>query len=512
MQPVCCFPSRRGGEKKKKRHMHMSFQCCAVLGIVVFATFFIQVSLATGIDALLQQAKTAFSSGKYAEALDSYSKALSVANSPASGTSASVLMSIYAKRGEVLYLSKKYDAAIADFERAEDRVGADYLPKLYLLLGKVEEGLRKYPFDPKLTSLSNSLKRARQLCSPDRPQEALSDGLLEYARILAVARESDALRLERAVCALRADDIGIVREETNKILGRKSEHTASGRTQIEALMVLGRALINLGSIDSALQNFKRVLKLDPDHKDAKLEHKRLRDMLRHHSEGQQAFAEQRFGDALKSFLQAQRAEPHAQMALQLASAICDCHVKLKDADAALESCSLAEALDTSTVDPILFRAEAFILKDDLDSALREFQRAREKSPNDQRPMEGISKVQRLQRMASRKDLYKVIGVPKTASEKEIKKAYRKLASKLHPDKAPEGKQAEYETKFRELNDAYEILTDQEKRRKYDAGEDFEQQHQPGGHGGFGHPGFNPFGDNFGGGFGGGQQHFSFRFG
>ena len=64
-----------------------------------------------------------------------------------------------------------------------------------------------------------------------------------------------------------------------------------------------------------------------------------------------------------------------------------------------------------------------------------------------------------------KDYYKTLGVAKNATEKEIKKAYRKLARDFHPDKNPDDPQAE--EKFKEINEAYEVLSDPEKRKKYD---------------------------------------------
>ncbi len=64
-----------------------------------------------------------------------------------------------------------------------------------------------------------------------------------------------------------------------------------------------------------------------------------------------------------------------------------------------------------------------------------------------------------------KDYYKIIGVEKTATQDEIKKAYRKLAVKYHPDKNPGDKKSE--DKFKEINEAYDVLGDVEKRKKYD---------------------------------------------
>jgi curved DNA-binding protein len=77
-----------------------------------------------------------------------------------------------------------------------------------------------------------------------------------------------------------------------------------------------------------------------------------------------------------------------------------------------------------------------------------------------------------------KDYYKVLGVPRNADEKEIKKAFRKLAQQYHPDKNPGDKEAE--RKFKELNEAYTVLSDSDKRSKYDRfGAQWEQYERTG---------------------------------
>ena len=69
-------------------------------------------------------------------------------------------------------------------------------------------------------------------------------------------------------------------------------------------------------------------------------------------------------------------------------------------------------------------------------------------------------------MASKRDYYEVLGVSKTATDEEIKKAYRRLAKKYHPDANPDNKE-EAEAKFKEVNEAYEVLSDPKKRQMYD---------------------------------------------
>ena len=79
-----------------------------------------------------------------------------------------------------------------------------------------------------------------------------------------------------------------------------------------------------------------------------------------------------------------------------------------------------------------------------------------------------------------KDYYKILGVEKSASQDEIKKAYRKLAMKYHPDRNQDNKKAE--EKFKQITEANEVLSDPQKRKKYDTLGSNWKQHQSQGQG------------------------------
>ena len=106
---------------------------------------------------------------------------------------------------------------------------------------------------------------------------------------------------------------------------------------------------------------------------------------------------------------------------------------------------------------------------------------------------------------AKRDYYEVLGISKSADEKEIKSAFRKLAKQYHPDLNPDDKEAE--AKFKEVNEAYEVLSDPDKKAKYDqfGHAAFDQANGFGGAGGFNDFGDifgDIFGDFFGGGFSG----------
>lgn len=109
-------------------------------------------------------------------------------------------------------------------------------------------------------------------------------------------------------------------------------------------------------------------------------------------------------------------------------------------------------------------------------------------------------------MADKRDYYEVLGVSKTASDDELKKAYRKLAKQYHPDSNPGDKEAE--AKFKEASEAYAVLSDSDKRRQYDQFGHAAFENGGGGAGGFDFSGMDMgdiFGDIFGDLFGGGRS-------
>jgi len=167
--------------------------------------------------------------------------------------------------------------------------------------------------------------------------------------------------------------------------------------------------------------------------------------------------------------------------------ICKSLLETKKLKEAIVKCNEALKYDERLVDAHIFMAEAYILLDDLSSARSEVQKARQINSNDPKLHNLLQRLDRLEKQAARKDYYQILGVNKDATPQQIKKAYRKLALEWHPDKHSQEDKEVAEQKFTEITEAYEVLNDEEKRSKYDRGEDLNpppMQHNPFQGGGF----------------------------
>uniref|UniRef100_A0A8R1E0Y3 J domain-containing protein n=1 Tax=Caenorhabditis japonica TaxID=281687 RepID=A0A8R1E0Y3_CAEJA len=132
---------------------------------------------------------------------------------------------------------------------------------------------------------------------------------------------------------------------------------------------------------------------------------------------------------------------------------------------------------------------------------------------------GVEQAKRAKELVGKRDYYKILGVKRSATKREITKAYRKAAQKWHPDNfSNPGEKKRAEKKFIDIASAKEVLTDEEKRKAFDNGQDpldpeYAQNHGGGGGGG-GHPFYEGSFGGGGGGFhsfksGGGSYFFSF---
>ncbi|XP_046670513.1 dnaJ homolog subfamily C member 3 [Homalodisca vitripennis] len=245
----------------------------------------------------------------------------------------------------------------------------------------------------------------------------------------------------------------------------------------------------LGQAQESLREVRECLKLDPEHKDCFPHYKKVKKIDKLISDCHSAIEEKRYDNCIDSALKLLKSEDQVQMIQYVAKEkLCHCYLQSDQITSSLQYCGAALAIHK---DPAVLcdRAEAYIASDMFDDAIRDFQDALELNQHFQRAKDGVQRAQQLQKQAEKRDYYKILGVGRRATKTDITKAYRKLALKWHPDNFQdeiEKKQAE--KKFMDIAAAKEVLTDPEKRERFDKGEDpldpenpHNQQH-----------GFNPF--------------------
>eukprot|EP00010_Vexillifera_abyssalis_P008099 CAMPEP_0201544142 /NCGR_PEP_ID=MMETSP0173_2-20130828/674_1 /ASSEMBLY_ACC=CAM_ASM_000268 /TAXON_ID=218659 /ORGANISM="Vexillifera sp., Strain DIVA3 564/2" /LENGTH=490 /DNA_ID=CAMNT_0047952169 /DNA_START=52 /DNA_END=1520 /DNA_ORIENTATION=- len=378
-------------------------------------------------------------------------------------------------------------------------------------LGELERANQDYnavlQIDPAQVKAKKQLKLVKSLQSK-LPQVERKKELKQYDQLLSLLNtivdqgvtHSREILMKRAGVGMKLKQYQLVVEDTMKLI--KQDYK-----DIEALYLRASAFYQMGDADQSTKHLKEILRLDPDNKQAKGLWKNLKKYQKTLKKLEEAYNARQYDQVLQLV---ESALSHVSDAVvfhaKLEEKRCVALSRTKKATDALRSCTKALQLDPGLLDALLARAEAKLLEDDFGGANADFHKVLELDRHNRAAAEGVDRTAKLQKAAKRKDYYKILGVSKAATKKEVRKAYRKQAMQWHPDKqkTPEDKEIA-ENKYRDITEAYDVLSDEDKRAIYDRGDDPNDMRGQGGRGGGGHP-FQGFPFNFGGfGFGGGQQ-------
>ncbi|KAK0570254.1 hypothetical protein OC861_000205 [Tilletia horrida] len=403
----------------------------------------------------------------------------------------------------------------------------------------------------KLKSASQKVETALKAgkdVSADKALAAQANECIESATsILEVAPKLLEARQRRAECALASGDLESAMGDWTRIA------TLSSSTELYLRLASLSFYIAPDSREAAILQLKTCLNSDPDNRLCARMHKKLKAT-------EKALKKARnFADAgswrpvlsalkgpkvggptllqeIEDAIKADMADPapesslsgpiipkalrdplgRSALLLELNKLHCKAHLNLDELKKGKPYCEYVLQKDADDVDALTARGESYLAEEKYEEAVRDLESAFEKSGRqDANIHKRLVKAQKRLKLSKTKDYYKVLGVARDADERTIKKAYRTLAKKYHPDK--EGGSQE---KMTELNEAFGVLGDAELRARFDQGDD---PNDPmagaggGGQGGFGNPFMaqgHPFAQFFqqggGGGFGG--QQFSFQFG
>ncbi|XP_063854233.1 dnaJ homolog subfamily C member 7-like isoform X1 [Scylla paramamosain] len=354
-------------------------------------------------------------------------------------------------------------------------------------------------------AVKDEVSRAQALIRyQDEIEKAFGKGdyrtaIFHLDRALEFAVGCRAMKIRKAEYLVMLQRYSEAQEMVNEIL-------QFDNTNVDAIYVRGMCLYYQDNPEVAFNHFQHVLRLAPDHHKAKEVYKKAKQLKQKKEEGNEAFRRGRHQEALTLYTEALAIDPLNQVTnAKLYFNRATVNSKLNRLEQATEDCTAAINLDDGYLKAFLRRAKCNQQLERHEEAVRDYEKVLrlDKSPEHKRMLQE-AKVQ-LKR-SKRKDYYKILGVNKNATEDEIKKNYKKMALVHHPDRhssASEQDKRDHEVKFKEIGEAYSVLTDTKKRAMYDRGHDFNDPD-----GGFAHEDIDPS-QIFQAFFGGGQGGYTF---
>lgn len=413
-----------------------------------------------------------FKAKDYTQAIGYYTKAIIL--QPESST--------YLGNRAAAYMSAgKYKDALEDCTRAAELDPTNpkillRLARIYTSLGRPEEAIATFGRIQPPPSAKDMAPARDMLSYIQAAQKALQEGTsasmvlhpLDMAeRLLGIgASRPRKWVLMRGEALLKMGDINSLGEAQNIAMSLLRNNSQDP----EALVIRGRALYASGENDKAIQHFRKALSCDPDFKDAIKWLRTVQRLDRMKGEGNDEYKAGRWQSALEKYTAALEIDPaNKGTNSKILQNRALCHTKLKQYDEAIADCERAISLDPSYLKARKTKANALGLAERWEDCVKEWKALQELEPEDRTIAQEVKRAELELKKSQRKDYYKILGIDKNADETQIKKAYRKLAIVHHPDKNPGDASAE--ARFKDISEAYETLSDPQKRARYDSGDD-----------------------------------------
>ncbi|XP_047515372.1 dnaJ homolog subfamily C member 7 isoform X1 [Pieris napi] len=244
----------------------------------------------------------------------------------------------------------------------------------------------------------------------------------------------------------------------------------------EAIYVRGLCLYFEDKDEQAFKHFQQVLRLAPDHRKAIETYKKAKLLKQKKEEGNEAFKMGQWQQALHLYNEAltidkNNRKVNAKLYFNKAT-VC---AKLNQTREAADACTAALELDENYVKALLRRAKCYTELGEFEEAVKDYERLY-KIDKTKENKQLLHEAKIALKKSKRKDYYKILGIEKTASDDDIKKAYRKRALVHHPDRhanASDNERREQEKRFKDVGEAYGVLSDPKKRARYDHGQDLD---------------------------------------
>lgn len=447
-----------------------------------------------------------YSSRDYAKAIDWYSKAIN---------EASEVAAYYGNRAAAYLALNKWTDALEDSQTSV-RLDPKFT-KGYMRIGKCHTQRGEYVEAERALQKALSLEPSNTQVKGELEAVKKYSALVSAGEAALAAGEHDRAMVAFTTVLMQCPDAASAKRGCAACHVHKKNYTKASELLREVLqvdssdevahMLRAEVLYYTGALDSAVKMFVNLLELDPDNTKMRALLKRAREITRQKDLGDTKFKAGQHAEAVEAYTAALNVD--AALDSLNSKIYCNraaCYSALKQWEDALTDCNQAILMDEKYTRAYIRRAKCHAALSNHQDAVYDWNKAKELDPDNSEILSGLRAAQKELKKAERKDWYKILEISPDATDSDIKRAYRTQALKWHPDKHNETPEsyAAAEARFKDITEANTVLSDPKARRRFDSGEDLEEEH---GH--HHHHGFTPdmFASFFGGGFGGGGSPF-----
>jgi DnaJ family protein C protein 7 len=418
---------------------------------------------------MMVRGKLLFATKKYQQAIKLYTEAIELC--PDSSV-------YYGNRSACYIMLYRYKDALED---ARNAVALDSsFVKGYIRIAKCSLALGD---TPAANEALNTIRELSRNTSPIPPEVQALEDIMKYDNEVNIAYQNEnyiqavfcidqildhipcaRYKLKKAGCLILLRRYREARHITNDILHADKQN-------VEAAYVRGMCLYYEGNVKEALRHFKYALRLAPNHQKGMAIYKRAKALVQRKDDGNKAYAEGRLEEAYSMYTEALGIDPTNKLVnAKLFYNRALVGSRLARLNEAMADCSSALKLDENYRKALLLRAECYMKLEDFGKAVEDYEKAFIMyRSRDVRSLLYGAKVA-LAKSRCKKNYYEIVGVDVNSTMNEIRKAYKRKALDYHPDRhvdASEDERLEYKRKFQDVGEAYEVLSDHNKRARYD---------------------------------------------
>ena len=443
-------------------------------------------------NSLKVQANTQFETGHYKEAQSLYTKAIEVLLSSSSSSllkdvqAQTLLETLYSNRAATYLQTQQFPLCLQDCETILQQCGTIVTnAKVYVRASRacvqlgdlgqavrfLGDGLEHLPNNSALKKEMQKIESLIRMETKGRgelQQEQFATAKGTYGSLLMEAPSAVPFLLGAAQADLGLGLTDSALRLTKRVLTKHPQNPVG-------CWIRGRAAFLMGDGPVGIQLMQEALRLDPDSQEIKSSYKLSKQVHEWMLLSQKATFSRKFDETIDLMTKCLKVffplPAKSTLYANLYTTRAEAHLRLKHYSEALKDCALVVYAQEDCLPAWLIRFQAHHGLGEHAIALEHVRDLLQKWPQDPRLRQAYERADFLLRKERRVDFYDLLGIPSISSEVEIRKAYKRKALELHPDKAPPDQQLVAQQRFQQLGQALEILTDDFQRKLWDEGYD-----------------------------------------